>query len=298
MPNNEEVISQVLLTAKKAGLSKIAPIILSEGGNLIIHLSPHPIVARVATVISGENPHEADQLLTREMRVAKHLQNSGVPVLLPTEEIDAGPHCSGGLWMTFWRYITFTNPQLLTPSDAVHLVNILSTAMKDLPYELPVLGVWEKVCQSAERLEDHSNPMMKSIVTEFHRVDDQIRMIQQESLVPSHGDAHPHNLLPSTDGWLWMDFEDASLMPPYWDLASMIANPVLFGGSQEPTYRYILEQTNPVTDSEDFEFTLTAQILMSTIGNLDLALQGHGDLDFATRQLDLLECYLEETKRT
>lgn len=96
MPYKAKLISQVLLTAKRVGLSDITPYVLSEGGNLIIHLSPHPIVARVATVISEENPDQAKRLLTRELRVARHLQNKGVPVLLPIDQIDAGPHDIGG----------------------------------------------------------------------------------------------------------------------------------------------------------------------------------------------------------
>lgn len=55
MSEKEILISQLLLAAEKMGLSEVKPIELSEGGNLIIHLAPHPIVARIATVIS--KPH-------------------------------------------------------------------------------------------------------------------------------------------------------------------------------------------------------------------------------------------------
>lgn len=292
MPYKEKLISQVVLTSKTVGLSDITPIILSEGGNLIIHLSPYPIVARVATVISEENPDKANKLLTQELRVARHLQDKGVPVLLPTDLIDAGPYEAGGIWMTFWSYIPPTQLQPLTPSEAVQLVNMLSVAMKSFSDALLVLGIWDRVCQSATRLRKNSDSRIKSLLKVFQRVDEQMRMIEPRLLIPAHGDAHVRNLLPSPEGWLWMDFEDVSLMPAYWDLASFVANLALFKGFQEPTFRYMLDHSSIVTNPKAFGFALTARTLMSVIGNLDLALEGYGDLKFATRQLDLVGDFL------
>lgn len=292
MTNKDKLISQVSLAAKTFGLSDITPIVLSEAGNLIIHLSPYPIVARVAVVISKENPDKAYKLLARELRVARHLQNKGVPVILPTELIDAGPHNVNGTWMTLWTYIPPTQLQPLIPSEAVRLVNVLSMAMKDYSDDLSVLGTWDRVCQSAIRLSKNHNYRIKSLLKVFQRVDVQMRKIEPGFLTPAHGDAHAGNLLPSPEGWLWMDFEDVSLMPPYWDLVSFVANLALFNGLQEPTFRYMLDHSGIVTNRKDFVFAITARTLMSVIGNLDFALEGYGDLTFATRQLDLVEDFL------
>lgn len=297
MTNKDKLISQVLLTAKTFGLSDITPIVLSQGGNLIIHLSPYPIVARVAAVISKENPDKVYKLLARELRVARHLQNKGVPVILPTELIDAGPHNVNGTWMTLWTYIPPTQSQPLTPNEAVKLVNALSIAMKDFSDALPVLGIWDRVCHSAMRLRKNSDYRIKSLLKVFQRVDVQMRKIEPGFLTPAHGDAHARNLLPSPEGWLWMDFEDVSLMPPYWDLASFVANLALFNGLQEPTFRYMLDHPGIVTNTKDFGFALTARTLMSVIGNLDFALEGYGDLTFANRQLDLAEDFLLQMDR-
>ena len=86
-----------------------------------------------------------------------------------------------------------------------------------------------------------------------------------------------------------MDFEDVSLMPIYWDLASFVANIVLFKGFQDPIFRYILNHTDIVINPKAFGFALSARILMSILGNLDLALEGYGDLTFAIRQLNFVE---------
>ncbi len=292
MLHKDKLIAQVLLTAKKAGLLDITPIVLSDGGNLIIHLSPHPIVARIATVISEENPDKTNKLLDRELRVAWHLHNKGVPVLLPTDLIDAGPHEVDGIWMTFWNYISPTQLQPLTPREAVQLVNMLSVAMKSFSDELPLLGIWDRVCRSAIGLSKNSDSRIKSLLEMFQRVDWQMRMIEPKLMIPAHGDAHARNLFPSPEGWVWMDFEDVSLMPAYWDLASFVSNFALFKGFQEPILRYMLDHTDIVTDPKAFGFALTSRTLMSVIGNLDLALKGHGDLAFATRQLELVEDFL------
>lgn len=292
----DKIISQVLLTSKKVGLSDINPIVLSEGGNLIIHLSPHPIVARVATVISEENPDSANKLLTRELRVARHLHKENISVLLPTNMIDAGPHYNSGIWMTFWNYISPTKLKSPKPSEAVQLINALSEAMKSFSDELPVLGVWDRISQSATRLRKNPDQRIQSLLKVFQRVDDQIRSIETNLLIPAHGDAHVGNLLPSPEGWLWMDFEDVSLMPRYWDFASFVANLVLFKGFQNPIFRYMLDSTDIITNSKAFRLALKARALMSVIGNLDLALEGYGDLTFATRQLNLMEDFFPQVE--
>ncbi|MGY4761755.1 phosphotransferase family protein [Paenibacillus caseinilyticus] len=158
--------------------------------------------------------------------------------------------------------------------------------MRQYSGELPVLGVWERTCKSARRLNKHSDLRIKNLLNVFQEADQRMRSIEMV-LVPCHGDAHMRNLLSSPNGWLWMDFEDVSLMPIHWDLASFVGNSVLFGGLQEPTFRFFLEHTEVSSNVDSFIFTVSARILMSTLGNLDYALEGHGDLQFASRQLEL-----------
>ncbi|MGZ9585766.1 hypothetical protein [Paenibacillus marinisediminis] len=100
--------------------------------------------------------------------------------------------------------------------------------------------------------------------------------------------------MPSPEGWIWADFEDISLMPAYWDLASFVSIRALFNGVQEPTFKYILSQINNRSDLEAFRFAIIARILMSTLGNLDFALAGNGDLEFATKQLELAEDFIRQ----
>ncbi|QHW30895.1 phosphotransferase [Paenibacillus rhizovicinus] len=292
MPDKGKLIAELLLVAEKAGLTEIAPIELSSGGNLIVHLAPHPVVARIAIVLSQEDEDAAYRLLERELRAARHLHARGVPVLLPTDDMDAGPRDIGGIWTTFWKYAAPAPLQPPSPGEAVELVHALTLAMEDFACEIPQLGVWERTCQSAARLMDHADERVQALLKRFVQVDKRMRL--ETKLFPCHGDAHRGNLLPSPEGWIWADFEDLSRMPAYWDLASWVANPALFGGVEEPTFRYIWNRLDNRTELEAFGFAITARILMSTLGNLDFALAGNGDLDFAMQQLALAGDFLTQ----
>lgn len=291
MSEKGNLISQVLLIAKKNGLTKITPVVLNDAGNLSIHLAPYPIVARIATVLSKEDSDLAYEVLVRELRVARHLQSKDVPVLTPVELADAGPHDVGGIWMTLWRYASPVQIERPSPSEAFELVNVLSIAMKEYPDELPVLGIWERTCQSAARLVKNPDQRVQTLLNIFPRVDEQIRL-ESGLLIPCHGDAHIGNLLPSPDGWIWTDFEDVSLMPAYWDLASYVCIPALFRGTQAPTLRYVLDHMDSKTDLKAFGLAIIARTLMSTLGNLDYALAGNGDLEFAIQELELAEKFI------
>nr|WP_256123823.1 aminoglycoside phosphotransferase family protein [Paenibacillus chitinolyticus] len=256
-------------------------------------MAPYPIVARIATVLSKNHADYAYKVLVRELRAARHLHSKGVPVRLPTDRTDAGPYDIGGTWMTFWKYVPPTELRRPSPSEAVDLVNRLSLALKDFTDEIPLLGVWERTCQSAFRLMKHPDRRIQNLLSLFVAVDRQMRL-ETSLLLPSHGDAHSRNLLPSPEGWIWSDFEDLSWMPAYWDLASYVGNLALFNGIQEPTFQYIWSQMNNEAAKQAFGFAVTARILMSTLGNLDFAFSGSGDLEFAYKQLGLAKDFIHQ----
>jgi len=269
------------------GLADVTPVVLSRGGNIIIHLAPHPVVARVATfTIPDQQDHHICKKLEQELLVASHLQEQGVPALGPVYLAGEGVHKLDGHWMTFWEYVPPTTLPFPSPRDAVDMVNILSLAMEQYTGQIPVLGVWNRIHQSVNRLSNHPDERIQQLICKFNELDLQMHA-DSTLLIPSHGDAHARNLLPSPRGWIWMDFEDVSWMPRYWDLASYVANMALFKGEQEPTLQYMINNPDVVADRDAFGFALTARILMSTLGNFDYAVSGYGDLDFASEQVKL-----------
>src|SRR5215208_4998029 len=73
------------------------PRVMHEGSNLLLHLHPAPVVARVATTTAMVR--EGDAWLTREVAVAGHAAAAGAPVVSPTSEMPPGPHHFSGLTM-------------------------------------------------------------------------------------------------------------------------------------------------------------------------------------------------------
>ena len=293
MKNKIVYVSQALSMLETMGLTAITPIEINDGGNLIIHLSPYPFVARISTTLSEEDPELAYQIEERELRVADHLRVQNVPVLRYADTVDAGPHNIGGSWMTLWKYEPRVNLQRPSPAEAIKLIGKLSDAMQCYPGELPSLGTWESTCKSAFRLRDNSDPRVQTLLEIFQRVNMKMQN-ETEFLIPCHGDAHIGNLYPSNNGWIWMDFENVSLMPKYWDLACFISILALFKGIQEPTLSCVLDKIESKTDLRSFGLALVARTLTSTLGNLDYALIGHADIDFAIKELECAEEFIKQ----
>ncbi len=83
------VIAAAGLAARLGLGPAIEPVILREGANLTVHLSPHPVVARIATETAAVRDVEAYQI--RELAALHHLAAGRRPRRRP----GAGPTRSG-----------------------------------------------------------------------------------------------------------------------------------------------------------------------------------------------------------
>ena len=95
-----EAVAAAVAVATEQGLRVADAIAVGTGSNVIVHLRPSPIVARVmcGTVVLHPDPHA---WLTREIDVGAFLAERMTLVVAPTKEIDPGPYLSGNLWMSF-----------------------------------------------------------------------------------------------------------------------------------------------------------------------------------------------------
>jgi hypothetical protein len=292
LENPEENIKELMAAAKALGLNGVTPAVINNNWNLTVRLAPYPIVARVANLSPGEDPELRRETLAREIKVVRHLSMRGVPVVPYTEIVPPGPHRVGGKWMTLWEYQPAYPLPELGGEDAVDMIGDLAAAMADFKEPVPRLGVWRNVSRSAAGL----RPFMKTdsriagLMPVFEQVDERIRSI--DTLFPAHGDAHPRNLIASAAGWRWIDFEEVSNMPKFWDLASFIGNTALFHGLKHPVVDYVLTREMVARDKASFQFALKARVIMATMTNLETALHGNGDLDFAASQLEHIGDFL------
>ena len=198
--------------------------LLSDDSNVLVHLAPAPVVARVATTTALVRPQPVEWL-ARELAVAGHLASRGVPVVAPSEELPPGPHSHDGFDLTFWRYV---EQETATPPEMSELATGLASlhdALRDYPGELPYL---EPALAEVVRMLDYAEAhalLSAGELEELRAGHARLAPLLAEARgqpQPLHGDAHVGNVLVTREGALWSDFEDTCSGPVGWDLACLM----------------------------------------------------------------------------
>jgi hypothetical protein len=205
------------------GLTPTRPTVLKDGSNLIVHLGPHPVVVRVATVTAWARA-DPRPWLEREVRLTTALGAVRAHVVPPSPLIPPGPHEIGGWWMTALSEIPHDG---VVPSatDSLAALDVLHDRLAPLELDLPVLG------PAVEDLDLVWAALRRTGLMDDATIDD--RRTRRNRLVvdllaaaprlqPLHGDAFPRNSLVTREGIVWIDLEDACLGPVAWDHAVMI----------------------------------------------------------------------------
>src|SRR3954453_8167520 len=90
--------------AREHGVACEEAVLLAAGSNVLVHLRPAPVVARVMTGTALLHD-DVERWLAREVAVgtfvAEQSDLGGPPSDLPPP----GPHERDGLWMTLWRFV-------------------------------------------------------------------------------------------------------------------------------------------------------------------------------------------------
>jgi hypothetical protein len=113
--------------AASFGIPGADPVILADGANVIVHLRPAPVVAKVAASTTAVRPDPA-AWLQRELDVAGFLAGRGIPVMTPSPEAPPVVHHGDGQVMSFWRYLS---PSRERPGESV-----IGSMLRDLHAEL------------------------------------------------------------------------------------------------------------------------------------------------------------------
>jgi GNAT superfamily N-acetyltransferase len=185
---------------------------LSESNRLIALLEPCAWVAKIVPRVAGDG-------LARELAVAKHCADLGAPVVRPAP--DAGPHWSSSTAATLWHRAD----SLGTPSDDeardayASLRRSLDSFSGSLPdFREAILHARQKLhatnCSAvSEGTAQFLDSLIASGLAELEKFAWRSRAL--------HGDAHIGNLLLTSAGALWLDFEAACVGPIEWDLTSL-----------------------------------------------------------------------------
>ncbi len=194
---------------------------IGTGSNLIVHLRPSPIVARVmtGTVVLHPDPR---LWLTREIDVAAFLAERGIPVIAPTTLVDPGPYVSGSLWMSFWEHVEIRQQTRLEATEIGRALRSLHDGLAEYPRPLPPRSaVLDEIDWMLDALSGEDG------AAELSAERDRLAEVILEPVAdpqPLHGDASLSNLLATTSGPRWNDFEDVCLGPVAWDVAGVLAD--------------------------------------------------------------------------
>src|SRR3954470_20541019 len=77
---------------------------IAAGSNVLVHLKPAPVVARVMTGTAFLHD-DVERWLAREVAVGAFVAEHSDLMVPPTELLPPGPHRRDGLWMTLWRFV-------------------------------------------------------------------------------------------------------------------------------------------------------------------------------------------------
>lgn len=203
--------------ARRHGLEVTDPRVVRDLSNVLVHLAPAPVIARVATTTAAARPDGARAWLARDVEVAGWLYAQGASVVAPADEVAPGPHRQDGFVLSFWRLVD-PRPERPSPARTGRELRELHGRLDHFTGGLaPLSSALDEASALIERcaLRDLLKPL-----------DAARRSIETLGLParPLHGDAHAGNLLITGSGLLWTDFEDSCAGPIEWDLACLTAD--------------------------------------------------------------------------
>jgi hypothetical protein len=237
-------------------------VVVAAGSNVLVHLKPAPVIARVMTG-TAELHADVEKWLSREVAVGSFLGARGLAVS-PTDLPSPGPHRQDGLWMTFWEFVKHdASRPLPSAKELGGSLQKLHAALAEYRGELGQLSdLRDWLDQLAAQIRPSSDSESLSL---------QLRELTPtvfESTHPRqaiHGDAAIGNLLSTDRGLLWNDLEDVCVGPVHWDIAGLVIE-ARESGSGEAFIADFLDAYGKVGLDELDDF-IAAHVLYSTIWN-------------------------------
>lgn len=191
--------------------------ILQNSSTLVLRLT-ETLVACVVQDTSG--PRQGTEWFARENAIARHLTENGAPVIPLHSGLPPGPHEHLGYPMNFWRFVTRVDDEP-DPRDIGRTLHQCHDIMRRFEVPLPKLAILTEslaILQERELFPAATQQMLRDHLTRS------IEVLNRYPHQALHGDAHMGNLMNTTRGLLWTDWEDTFAGPIEWDVASIIWN--------------------------------------------------------------------------
>lgn len=204
------------------------PVLIADRSNSVYRLDPHRLVARVAMATSAARV--GIEWLRREVEVTTFLDSRGAPVTRPT----AGPFDCDGVIVSFWELEDVINERA-HPREAGKSLAVIHRALRAYAWErLPEWGAWDEArgVFDRRRFAPAELARLEPAWASAERIVESSK-IRSMSFQAVHGDAHIGNVLATSRGAVWTDWEDAFVGPAEYDIACLRSKADLFGDERD-----------------------------------------------------------------
>src|SRR4051795_1922899 len=234
MSTTRSALAAAQAVARRHGVNCDEAVPIAAGSNVLVHLKPAPVVARVMTGTAALHD-DVEGWLAREVAVGSFVADLVVP---PTDLLPPGPHQQDGLWMTLWRFVAHdAQAPPPEPRELGRSLRQLHAALADFPGDLaPLSETRDWLARLLAEL--RPSPSLTQQDIDWLRSElDALTPAVFESSLPAqalHGDASMSNLLRTDSGLVWNDLEDVCAGPVAWDVAGLVAS--ARGRGQSPKF--------------------------------------------------------------
>ncbi len=229
----DRAAAAALAAGRSAGLDADRATVLHDVFSVVVHLEPAPVVARVPVVLppgyTAAAQHARQQ---RELDVVGWLDTHRVPVVPPSPLVPRTPVRRDGFPITFWELADVAADH--EPYSGVPIAESarLHAGLAGYPAPLPFLAPFT---EAAPGMFAHLEPGELLGAADIERARTEFAALSAVLADPTvfaarypgvglqavQGDAPSHNVIRTTDGIRFSDFEDVSLGPVEWDLAML-----------------------------------------------------------------------------
>jgi len=200
--------------ASSLGLTVHDAIVVNNSNKLSLRLTPADVLARVAP--------EADQAARFEVEIAERLAESGCPVAALEPRVEPRVYPRDGFVITLWTYYEPSTAREITPADYATALERLHAGMGKL--DIPAPHFTDRIDAAQQLVADRARtPALADPDREL--LGDTLRDLRREiggrggAEQLLHGEPHPGNVLATTYGPLFIDFETCCRGPVEFDLA-------------------------------------------------------------------------------
>jgi aminoglycoside phosphotransferase (APT) family kinase protein len=209
-----DAVEAAVSVAREHGLQVDEPVVLRDLTNILVRLDPSPVVARIPRTLTRVRGRDWFAL---ELRVVAWLARAGAPVTAPTTLVDPGPHERGEYLISFMEAIDHDEGRA-DPAAAGRALLDLHGVLAECPEKLPDFRRLDEIRALLDVLRP-SDLVSDEEIEGMREVVELLRTRSVPPLRPIHGDAHLGNVLWSSDGPRWTDFENLCAGPVEYDLA-------------------------------------------------------------------------------